>query len=271
MRWRSASPRWIPVVSSALASDLATALDPMRLAERCGFQPDPWQARFLRSTAPRILLNASRQSGKSTTTAALAVHEAIYQPGALVLMLSPTLRQSGELFRKATGMYRALGRPVPSESESALSLALENGSRIVSLPGKEGTVRGYSGAALVLIDEASRVEDVLYVSVRPMVAVSGGRILALSTPWGCRGWWHREWTEGGESWERYEIPATICPRISTAFLAEEERSMGRQAFLSEYMCQFVASMDSVFDPADIAAALTPGLKPLFPFGGPTNA
>jgi hypothetical protein len=50
------------------------------------------------------------------------------------LRLSPTLRQSGELFKKCAGVYQALGRPVPSDSESALQLELENGSRIVSLP-----------------------------------------------------------------------------------------------------------------------------------------
>ena len=129
----------------SLAADLALALDPVRVAERAGIVPDAWQARMLRSASPRLLLNCSRQSGKSTMTGILAVHTAVYDPESLVLLLSPTLRQSGELFRKALSVYRALGRPVPPESETALSLALENGSRIVSLPGEEGTIRGYSG------------------------------------------------------------------------------------------------------------------------------
>jgi hypothetical protein len=257
-------------MSSVLAGDLTLALDPVRFAERVGLPPDPWQARALRSTAPRLLLNASRQSGKSTTVAALALHTALYDPGALVLMLSPSLRQSGELFRKALGMYRSLALTVPAESETALTLTLESGSRIVSLPGRDQTIRGYSGVRLVLIDEASRVEDGLYFSVRPMVAVSGGRIIGLSTPWGQRGWWHREWTEGS-AWEKYEVPATDCPRISPAFLEEERRSMGAQTFASEYLCQFVATEDQVFSDEDIAAALTPGLVPLFPFGGISNA
>lgn len=250
-------------MSSALAADLLEALDPVRLAVRAGFDPDPWQARLLRSTDKRILLNASRQSGKSTTTAALAVHEAIYQPGALILLVSPTLRQSGELFRKALALYRALGRPVPAESETALTLTLENGSRIVSLPGKEGTIRGYSGAALIAIDEASRVEDDLYLALRPMLAVSGGRLLALSTPFGKRGWWHTEWTAGGPGWERYEVPASMCPRISPAFLAEEERAMGPLWFRSEYGCEFVDTVDQFFSSDDIQAALSEEVQPLF--------
>jgi hypothetical protein len=170
----------------AIAADLAAALDPCVLAQQAGIVPDDWQSCVLRSTAPRVLLLCSRQAGKSTITAILAVHCAVYEPGSLVLLLSPTLRQSGELFKKASAVYSAIGRPVPSESESALQLELENGSRIVSLPGKEGTIRGYSGVRLRAIDEAAWVPDDLYLAVRPMPAVSGGRLVALSTPHGTR-------------------------------------------------------------------------------------
>jgi len=249
-----------------LASDLALALDPVRLAERAGIVPDAWQARVLRSHSPRLLLNACRQSGKSTITAAVAVHTAVYEAGALVLLVSPTLRQSGELFKKALAVYRALDRPVPAASETALTLTLENGSRIVSLPGKEGTVRGFSGAALIAIDEASRVPDDLYLALRPMLAVSGGRLIALSTPWGKRGFWHGEWTEGGDVWQRFEVPATSCPRIPAAFLEEERRSMGPLFFASEYECQFVETEDQLFAYDDIAVAITDEVLPLFPGG-----
>src|SRR5437763_5702286 len=147
---------------TSISTDLACAFDPVRLAEQAGLVPDPWQASMLRSTAPRVLLNCSRQAGKSTVSAVLAVHTALYEPGALVLLLSPSLRQSGELYKKCAAVYQALGRPVQAESESALQLELENGSRIVSLPGKEGTIRGYSGVRLLAIDEAAWVPDDLY-------------------------------------------------------------------------------------------------------------
>src|SRR3954451_16546888 len=152
-----------------LAMDLAVALDPVLLMQRQGIDPDPWQARLLRSTSKRMLLNCSRQSGKSTTVGTLAAHTALYEPGALVLLLSPTLRQSGELFRKVLDAYSAAGESEPPEAQSALQLELKNGSRVVSLPGRENTVRGYSGVDLLIIDEASRVADELYMSVRPML------------------------------------------------------------------------------------------------------
>jgi len=174
----------------SLTGDLLMALDPVELARAAELEPDPWQARLLRSPAARVLLNCSRQAGKSTMAATLAVHTAVYEPGALVLLLSPSLRQSQELFKKAIGCYRTVGGPIPSKTESALRLELENGSRIVSLPGKQDTVRGFSGVRLLVVDEAARVPGELYYAVRPMLAVSGGRLLALSTPFGTRGWWY---------------------------------------------------------------------------------
>lgn len=245
-----------------IAADLALALDPVRVLDALEIVPDAWQREALRSCAPRALWNCARQSGKSTIAAAIAVHTALLQGPALVLVLSPSLRQSGELFKKCMAIYAALGRPVPPASETALTLTLENGSRIVSLPGKEGTIRGYSGVALLIIDEAARVPDDLLSALRPMLAVSGGRLLALSTPFGRRGWWAREWLEGGPGWERVEVPAAACPRIPPAFLAEERRSLGRRSFSEEYQCAFADAEDAVFTSEDIAAAASAEIRPL---------
>jgi phage terminase large subunit-like protein len=101
----------------------------------------------------------SRQSGKSTTSAVLAAHEAVYTPGALVLILSPTLRQSGELFAKVKAVLADAGEMAEPDRDSVTTLVLGNGSRIVSLPGTERTIRGFSAPSLVVIDEAARVRD----------------------------------------------------------------------------------------------------------------
>ncbi|MCX8207415.1 MAG: terminase family protein [Methanothrix sp.] len=199
------------------------------------------------------MLNCSRQSGKSTVTSLLALHTAIYRPGSLILCLSPTLRQSSELFRTVARFYHmSTAEMVPAEAESALRLELENRSRIISLPGKEQTIRGFSSASLLLIDEAARVPDELYYSVRPMLAVSKGRLVLLSTPFGKRGFFYDIWTSG-EGWEKIMITADDCPRISKDFLREEERSMPRAWFMQEYYCQFVDTEDQVFSSDEIEA------------------
>lgn len=238
---------------SPLASDLARALDPVQLARGVGMEPDPWQADTLRSNAPRVLLNCSRQSGKSSTVAIKAVHAAVYEPGALVLLLSPSQRQSGELFKRVLAVYKSLGRPVPSESENALSLTLENGSRVVSLPGTEATIRAYSAVRLLLVDEAARVPDETIAAVRPMLAVSGGQLIMLSTPFGRRGAFWEAWEHGGRTYERYRVPASECPRISAAFLEEEKAALGEWFFRSEYGCEFGDAQAAAFNSDEIEA------------------
>jgi Terminase large subunit, T4likevirus-type, N-terminal len=245
-----------------LAEDVMLALDRVSFAKRLGLKPDPWQEDLLRSASMRVLLNCCRQSGKSTMTAIVALHRALYHPGSLILCLAPALRQSQELFSKMSGFYRDLGRPASAVAERKLSLELENGSRIVTLPGSEKTVRGFSGAALLVVDEAARVDDSLYYAVRPMLAVSGGSLVMLSTPFGKRGAFFEEWTNG-IGWECYRVPAGECPRISETFLEEERRSLPRRVYRQEYECSFEETDDQVFSFEDVAAAIRPDVTPLF--------
>ena len=247
---------------SRLTSWLAGAADPVRLAKQLKFDPDPWQTRVLRSSSSRVHLNCSRQVGKSTVTSILALHAALYRSNATVLIVSPSERQSNELFLKVTAFYRTLGRPVEPLQENVHMIRLENGSRIISLPASEGGIRGYT-VDLLLIDEAGYVPDGLYQSVSPMLAVSGGRLVAMSTPAGRRGWWYSATLT--DRWEFHKITALECPRITAEFLDDERERLGETAFLAEYMCSFVDATGAAFRDADITAAFeshqhTPALE-----------
>jgi hypothetical protein len=245
-----------------LANSLRLRLDPAAIMECAGMPPDPWQLRILRSKAERTLLLCARQSGKSTVTAAMALHEVLFHPKSLVLLLSPSLRQSQELFRKVTDFRERLGESIPVAEESALRVELKNGSRIVALPGTEETVRGFSGVRLLVVDEAARVDDPLYYAIRPMLAVSGGRMVCLTTPFGKRGFFYEEWSGDG-AWDRIKVTASECPRISEKFLGEERASLGERWYQQEYECSFEENDDGVFRSDDILAALDPGLTPLW--------
>src|SRR5262245_52165102 len=140
-----------------MARDLAYALDPVLLALDAGIVVDRWQARLLRDRPRRSLMCCSRQSGKSTVTALLALWVALYEAPALVLLVSPSQRQSAELFRVVMGFYGRLSDVAPLAAESVLRAEFANGSRIIALPGSEKTTRGYSKAALIVLDEAARV------------------------------------------------------------------------------------------------------------------
>ena len=117
-----------------------------------------------------------------------------------------------------------MGKVCPPARETQLTIELANGSRIISLPSNEEGIRCYSGVNLLVIDEAARVSDDLYRAVRPMLAVSHGRLIAMSTPFGRRGWYFESW-ESPRNWRRTKITADQCPRITPEFLAEERQAL----------------------------------------------
>jgi hypothetical protein len=232
--------------------------DPTVLASRAGIALDDWQADVMRFKGPQLILNCHRQSGKSTTIALKALWTALYGARALVLLLSPSLRQSRELFRKVTDVYRDLGCPIAPAVDNKLELELVNGGRIVSLPGTEATIRGFSAPKLVVMDEAAKIPTVLYTAVRPMLAISRGSLVLLSTPYGRRGFFHEEWTQGGPNWLRVQRTADRCPRVTAEWLAEERLHMEPWEYAQEYMCEFADTAGQFFLESDIEAAFRKG-------------
>jgi hypothetical protein len=239
----------------SMSRDFARALDPVLLARDCGIDPDPMQADLLTSTSRKVLVNCCRQWGKSTTTGIVALHEALYAAPAMIILVSPSQSQSTELFKKIAGFRDRLPGAPEVNQESLTRMELDNGSRILSLPGSEKTVRGYSGATLVVVDEASRVSDELLAAVRPMLATTNGRFIGMTTPRGRRGWFFDAWTSDDDTWKRIEVKGEDCPRISAEFLAEEMKQLGPMRFAEEYCCEFIDNETSVFRSDLIEAAL----------------
>jgi hypothetical protein len=202
-----------------------------------GLEPDDWQLEVLAGGHQRLLLNCCRQAGKSTAVAMLNLMTAIQQPGTLVLILSKSLRQSRNLFRLVTQYHERLGGHM-LKTRTKHELELTHFSRVISLPCREDTIRGFANVGLLVIDEAARVPDDLYHAVRPMLAVSDGRLVCLSTPYGRRGFFYHAWTRGGADWTRIEVPVERIPRIRPEFLEEERRAHDASWFRQEYQCSF---------------------------------
>jgi hypothetical protein len=215
---------------------------------RLGFEPDRRQAEVLGRAHHRLLLNCSRQWGKSSIAGIKAVHVALQRAESLVVVVSPTGRQSGEFVQKASRFVQKLGLKVRGDGDNAISLLFPNGSRMVGLPGgSDSNIRGFSAAALIIVDEAAFVDDAVYHAIRPMMAVGGGDLWLLSTPQGRAGFFYQEWANGGDIWTRVSAPATECVRIDAAFLEEERRTMGDGKFRQEYLCEFVDVDGTLFD------------------------
>ena len=237
-------------------SDIALALDPCLVMSRSGLTPDSWQSELIRDTTNWWLLLCTRQGGKTQAISALALATALNRKGALVLVLTPSQRQSKEVLRCVSQYYFELfGVPFRSDSITVLKIELPNGSRIIALPGStEKTIRVYAGVDLLLVDEAARVPDDVFYTVMPMLAVSGGRMVCASTPWFSRGFMYREWKEGGDHWKRVKITADDCARIDRKFLAREKRTKPEAWYAQEYYCKWGSAAAALF-PADMCDSL----------------
>lgn len=194
-------------------------------------------------------------------TAALASHTAIFEPGALVLLLAPSQQQSREIFRKVCEFVRGIAT-VELDAESASRIEFPNGSRIVSLSGNPMTVRGFSGPRLVVLDEAAFIDDELYHAVSPML-VAGGRLVAMTTPNGRRGFFHEFWAGDDPLWHRTRVTAHDSPRVTAEFLETERASKPLWRFQAEYECRFVDNEEQVFGSDMITGTISPAVLPLF--------
>lgn len=245
----------------SLAVSLAEALDPVVFARGQGFAPEPWQERLLRSQASRALVLCSRQVGKTTTTGYRALHAALFNPGRDVLIVSPTQRQSDEMLHRVSALYRGMAEAPRLRRDNSSEMGLSNGSRVVSLPGSEGGIRGFAGVKLLILDEASRIEDDVFASVLPMVA-SDGQIVALSTPWGRRGWFYELHEAVANGWERHKVTVFESAQYSPERIAEVRASLGSFAFASDYLCEFGDTDSQLFSTESVRAAFVPGVQPL---------
>jgi hypothetical protein len=269
----SASNEWVGLRSrilEALADHpqarlaLAEALDPARLLRAAGMQPDPFQEAICR-TAKDTLVLVCRQGGKSTAAGCAAAHRALYKPNTTIVIISPTQHQAVEVRRKAEQFLRVAIQGLEPTSSTETRIELANGSRVIALPADPDTIRGYT-AHLLLIDEAARVTNELFAAAQPMLAATGGRTIALTTPAGPRGWFHEAWMGGSDEWERIHVRAEECSRISPAQLAKQRSLMTAAVYATEYDCEFNDPIGAVFHSSHVYAALDTTLNPLFTGG-----
>ncbi len=243
--------------AAEVAAELRQALDPVAFAgERLGMGLDPWQERALRTSSNRVLLNCSRQVGKSTVTSILALHTAMFRPRSLSLIFSKTKRQSGELLQKIYGFINTMERPPKTDKENDGELRLSTGSRILSLPGDGENTRAFSAPHLLVEDEAAFCLDSLYAAVVPMLATTNGRLWLLSSPNGKRGHFYEAWMSESTQWHRERITARESPRISEGTLLEMCELLGPNKFRQEFECAFVEADEQYFSDSAIMRAFS---------------
>ena len=231
---------------------LLQLLDIARFAEaRCRFRCDERQRDLLRRESKQVLLNCSRQSGKSTLAALKILHTAFWRAKSTIVVTAPVLQQTRELLRKVREFGRVAGL-LHSTRGSKYCVELANGSRIVGVAADEDTIRGFSSIALLVVDEASRVDDAVFEAAEPMLAVSRGALWIVSTPNGRRGYFYKACISG--DWVKLRVTAAQCGRIPPAFLKKQKEKLGERRFAQEFECEFVELDRGVFDAESVDGA-----------------
>lgn len=207
---------------------------------------DEWQNQLLiDGKHKRILLNVHRQAGKSTICAIKAIHKALFWDNQTVLIISPTQRQSSELHHTIRKLLKEISGDNKPTVDNVTSTELPNGSRIISLPGSEWTIRSYH-ADLIICDEAAGIPDEVFAALSPMLLTTNGTMILLSTPQGQEGFFWEAYNRP-DIWFKYEKTVRDNPRMNTpeklAFLEQEKITLGSRLYSQEYECQFLGQIE----------------------------
>jgi hypothetical protein len=234
------------------------ALDPVTVLSECSsVNLDPWQNTLARGKNDVFVCN-SRQTGKSFAACIALLSHVLSENDRLAVCISPTQRQSGLILRTCRKLLLKIppmGRPRVTK-DTVTQISLSNGSSIMALP--SGAVAGGSNLrglspSLMVIEEAAFLPDSLYFDVlSPMMAVTSGRTLIITSPNACTGWAYDLFNSG--SMTVIEVKAEDCKRISKKYLERKQREMPKAAFLREFCCRWIALGAGVFDPDAIERA-----------------
>lgn len=224
---------------------------------------------------------AGRQVGKSFTGAGRAVRKVLTQAKTDFLIASPSERQSYEAVLKCRDWADAFGfavedileeRDKPGTLMSAATIRFANGSRIIAVPGKPDTVRGFS--ADIWMDEFAFFEDpaATWKAILPSISnpLKGLKTAILtSTPNGKSGRGKRFYeivtakgtidpeTAGamyraGE-WSIHRTPITLAAPFLGTDIEQLRRAVDDdEAWAQEFLCQFIDG-SSVLLPYDLMA------------------
>jgi hypothetical protein len=230
------------------------------LAAELGIVLDPWQRAAITTDRHDILMLVTRQGGKGEVMTLLALDKVLNDPGSTVVVVSRAERQAKRLLRRIKRRYRQLNNVSPAITDSTYALELRNGSEILAIPGSEETTRGIEAVDLLLIDEAALVPDELAYALFPMLATTDGRAVAATTARGRRGWFWKEWEEGGDEWHRARITWKDIPRFKAEWIARTRRRLGEFMFRQEFECEFLDDVTQLFSSELVMAAKSDEVK-----------
>lgn len=216
-----------------------------------GVPPYKHQTAVLHDDNRNISVVCGRQVGKSTAAAFKALFAAVTESNHTILIIAPTYDQSSILFwkiKRVIDAHASLRKRV--ERETLTSVRFRNGSEIVvRTAGHEGaSVRGYS-ASMVIVDEAALVPEAAFEAFEPTLAATGGQLILIGTPYGCKGKFYK--AAHSPLFSKHKITSVECPGISKAFLETQKEMLSEVGFRQEYLAEFVALANQFFTEEEV--------------------
>jgi len=238
---------------------IKTILDDVTAFAFClHFQPYPYQQAFLEDEHQKIVWVCGRQVGKTTCAAIKSVWQAIRAPNQIILIVSPTQRQSGIMFwrvRELTNQRELIRNLLTRETLTALYF--KNGSEIHSLPaGRTGeTIRGYK-ANHIYVDEAAYVPSKAFTAIKPSLATtygSHGTLTFLGTPFGMNGDFWEAWNS--PTFTKHHAVSADNPLITPEYLVDAAKHTSDAEYRQEYLGDFLSNANN-FLPRTLINACT---------------
>jgi phage FluMu gp28-like protein len=218
------------------------------------FKPWPYEASLLRhSNLTTRVIRKSRQVGITTTIAHEAVWKTFTRPTSVILIVSPSLRQSEIVMTKilaAIDANASLSGQLTRKTNTEIMLT--NGSKIICLPNNSDTIRGFTATDVYLDEAAYFPNDELIARVtRPMLAATHGRITITSTPAGKRGLFYKEYMHAANKKADDHLtkafdyfPSSISPLITEEILQAEQERLTDLEYRQEYLGEFIEEADT---------------------------
>lgn len=175
----------------------------------------------------------SRQTGISTLSAGYALWRMIFNSDFNVLVIATKQDVAKNLVTKVRIMHELLPSWLKGGSleDNKLSLRLNNGSQIKAIASSPDAGRS-EALSLLIFDEAAFINDIdeIWTSAQSTLS-TGGSCIALSTPNGVGGWFHKTWIdaeEGRNPFNCIKLHWTVHPERDQSWRDEQESLLGRK-------------------------------------------
>ena len=202
-----------------------------------------------------VVCKSSRQKGKSFMISNVLLYYAINFERTKNFCVSPTLKQSKEIYKTIINAITESGI-VKSSNATDLTIKLINGSTINFKSAEQGeeNLRGYTCSGILCIDECSFIEDNIFNVILPWVDYWHSNILMTSTPYIKNGFFYQYFNFGLEhqnncetvDWCDEEFKEDILKIMSAERLEMYRQTLPRNTFKTEYLGEWLDDDGTVF-------------------------